>query len=1057
MKKQLLGFFTIHGHKRGRLLSMILVAVVSTPAVYANIEGNKSISVNSSRPVTEKWSTVQIITGAVKDGKGLPVPGANILIKGSSIGTSTSADGSFSINVPDANAVLVVSSIGYVTKEFTVGNQANIDVLLEEDVNVLGEVVVTALGIERKAESLTYSTQAIKGAELTRSKDPNPMNNLIGKISGMQINRSSSGIGGSVNITLRGLKSNRSNQPLYVVDGLPITNTAGSGSEGAFGGGTDRGDILSTLNADDITSINVLKGASASALYGSQGANGAIMITTKKGTSGRTRIDFSSSATFDKAFYMPKLQYSYGQTPSSDGSKSYSEESWGAKGNFKDNTNGFLNTGSTLINSVGLSGGTDKVQNYFSYANTTNKGILPTNKFNQNTLSFRNSSKFFGDALSFDGNLMYSTQKIHNRPSSGLYFGVLPGVYMFPRGLDFDKYKQYEYLSPTRNLYLQDWYNINYDDGQGGTHHQQNPYWVLNRNATDQTRNNIIGAANLKYAFTDWLSLSVRGTLNQQWNKFERKVHAGTQGIISGETIAGVLNDNGRYQREEGSGTTKYGDILLIGNKNLNKDLELNFTLGGSINDIKSSNWALDARKLKTANAFLLNNIYREAPINSLKESFVRRQIQSVFASANLGIMKYLYVDLTARNDWASTLANTPSAKSGYFYYSAGITTILTEMFKLPEWNNYSKLRFSYAEVGNDVSEFVTQIPSAKFGSGLLEINNSGVFEGVPLKPEISGSFELGYEARFFNNRLNLDVALYKTNTKNQYFSFDGPLGLLNTRVLLNAGDVENKGIEISLGYDIIETDKLTWRTGLNYTANRNKVLKLHPKLAQTYPIGGNFNVLRLNGSFGDFWGKTFLRDEAGKMMVSTKDSIPLSGPDGYIGNSNPKALVGWNNTITYGNLSLNFTIDGRFGGQVISITEGYLNSFGVSQESADARNNGGVTIDAVNEDGQAINKISAKKYYAAVGNRDGIIEGEVYSATNIRMRELSLYYNLPIKSKFISSASLGLVGRNLFFFKNNAPYDPELNTTTGVGGQGLDIFGLPTTRSMGVNLKLSF
>jgi TonB-linked SusC/RagA family outer membrane protein len=997
------------------------------------------------------------ITGQVNDETATGIPGVNIVIKGTNRGTTTDGEGKFTLTAP-SSVVLIFSSVGFTSQELTVTPaMTNLVVDLVPDTRNLQEVVVTALGIERKAESLTYSTQAIKGAELTRAKDPNPMNNLVGKISGMQINRSSSGIGGSVNITLRGLKSNRSNQPLYVVDGLPITNTAGSGSEGSFGGGTDRGDILSTLNADDIASINVLKGASASALYGSQGANGAIMITTKKGSAGRTRVDFSSSATFDKPFYLPKLQYTYGQTPSASGETSYSEESWGPKGNYKDHTKDFFNTGSTLINSIGLSGGSEKAQNYFSYSNTTNKGILPTNKFNQHTISFRNSTKFFKDKLLFDGNLMYSTQNIHNRPSSGLYFGVLPGLYMFPRGLNFDQYKQFEYMSPSRNLNLQNWYNINYDAGQGGTHHQQNPYWVLHRNATDQSRNNIIGAANLKYTLTDWLSISLRGTLNQQWNKFERKVHAGTQGIISGETIAGVLNDNGRYLREEGSGTTKYGDILLIGNKNLNEDLELNFTLGGSINDIKSSNWSLDTRKMKAANAFLLNNIYRDEPINSLRESFSRRQIQSVFASANLGIKKYLYVDLTARNDWASTLANTPSAKSGYFYYSAGVTGVLSEMFKLPEWNNYSKLRFSYAQVGNDVSEFVTQIPQAKFGSGLLDINNSGVYEGMPLKPEISGSYELGYEGRFVNNRLNVDIALYKTNTKNQYFSFEGPVGLLNTNVLLNAGDVENKGIEIALNYDVIEGEKFSWKTGLNFTANRNKVLKLHPKLSETYPIGGNFNVLRLNGSFGDFWGKTFLRNDAGKMMVSNNDSIPLSGPDGYIGNSNPKSIIGWNNTFSFGKLSLNFTIDGRFGGQVISITEGYINSFGVSQASADGRDNGGVVIDAVNEDGAPITKISAKKYYAAVGNRDGIIEGEVYGATNIRMREISLYYTLPIKSKFISNASVGLVGRNLFFFKNDAPYDPELNTTTGVGGQGLDIFGLPTTRSMGVNLKLTF
>ena len=302
------------------------------------------------------YAQSRVITGQVtgaNDGQALP--GVSIIPKDSKSGTTTDVDGKFSISVPGSNSILIFSYIGYKSQEVRVGEQTNFNVALASDETTLSEVVVTALGIERKAQSLTYSTQMIKGEEFTKSKDANPLNNLTGKISGVQINRSSSGIGGSVNITLRGMKSNRNNQPLYVVDGLPITNTGGSGSEGPFGGGTDRGDILSTINADDIASINVLKGASASALYGSQGANGAIMITTKKGVAGKTRIDISSNTTFDQAFYLPKLQYRYGQTPSTDGKPSTSEDSWGPKGTFKDHVKGFFNTGTTFINSVGLS------------------------------------------------------------------------------------------------------------------------------------------------------------------------------------------------------------------------------------------------------------------------------------------------------------------------------------------------------------------------------------------------------------------------------------------------------------------------------------------------------------------------------------------------------------------------------------------------------------------------------------------------------------------------------------------------------------------------------
>ncbi len=993
------------------------------------------------------------LTGKVTDAQGSTLAGVSVSEKGTTNATFTNDNGEFTISVSSGSAVLVFTSVGFTTSEVAVNNQSSLTVVLTESTDQLEEVVVTALGIERKAKSLTYSTQTVKGEDLTRVKDANPMNNLIGRVSGLQINRSSSGIGGSVNITLRGLKSNRNNQPLYVVDGLPITNTGGSGSEGPFGGGTDRGDILSTLNPEDIASINVLKGASASALYGSVGQNGAIMITTKKGAAGSTRIDFSSNATFDQAFYIPKMQYRYAQSPSTNGD---AEESWGVKGDFEDHTKDFYQTGHTLINSIAASGGNDKVQNYFSYSNTTNKGVLPTNKFNQHTISFRTSSKLLKDRLTVDANIMYANQDVKNRPSSGLYFSPIAGLYMFPRGLDFDEFKNgYEYLSPSRNLMLQNWFNINAEKELTGTHHSQNPFWVLNNIPTFQTRHNVISAVNLRFAVNDWLNLSARGTLNRQWNKFERNVYAGTQGVLSGQTSANIPEDNGRYQRDESGSITKYGDLLLTGNKDLSEDFQLNFTAGTSITDETSSGWSLDARKLRVVNGFHMGNIFREDPINALNENFGRRQIQSLFASTNLGYKGYLFLDLTARNDWSSTLANTSSLKSGYFYYSAGITTVLSDYLKMPEWNNYSKVRLTFAQVGNDVAQYTTMIPQATYNSGLITPNNSGVFQDAELKPEISKSWEAGYEGRFINNRLNVDIAVYKTNTINQYFSFSGPLGLLNTTLYLNAGNVQNKGIEIAVNYDVIRGNRFSWNTGINYTANRNKIIELHPNLGERYGIG-NFNVLRVGGTFGDIWARTFMRDDKGMLMVGA-NGRPMAGPDGYLGSTIPKAIVGWTNTLTVGKVDVSLTIDGRFGGKVISVTQGYLNSFGYSEESAAARDRGYVSINAVDADGNAVTQADPKEWYQGIGNRDGIIEGQLYSATNIRLREFSLSYRIPVASSIFKNANVSLVGRNLFFLKNDAPYDPELNTSTGVTGQGFDSFGLPTTRSIGLNLKLGF
>lgn len=1008
------------------------------------------------------FSQTREITGEVvnsADNNGLSSVSVNL--KGTNQGTTTSSDGSFSLRVPDKEVTLVFSSVGYTTVDLVVPrSQANVTIALVASTTQLSEVVVTAMGIERKSNSLTYSTQSVKGSDLTEVKDANVMNSLIGKVSGLQINRSSSGVGGSVNITLRGLKSLRNNQPLYVIDGLPMVNNAGSGPTGPFGGSTDQGDILSTLNPDDIESINVLKGASASALYGSEGANGAIMITTKKGKAGSTKVDISSSTMLDNAFMVPELQFKYAQgaNPNTDPGVD-TEESWGKPGNFKDHVKGFFNTGVTLINSVSLSGGNEKIQNYFSYANTDNHGIMPTSTFKQNTLTFRNTGKFFNDKLTFDANIMYAVQKVHNRPEAGLYFGVLPGLYMFPRGLDFDNFKQnYQYMSPTRNLFLQNWFEINFDKGLSGTHHSQNPFWVLNKDPNDQTRHNIISAATLKYAVTDWLSLSARGTLNQVWNQFERRSFAGTQGVIGGQLSTALPVDNGRWQRDESSGRELYGDILLSGNRDISEDFALNFTLGSSITDFKNSGWSLDARKLASANAFLMNAVFRGEPnsINGWTESFSRFQKQAVFGSANIGFKDMVYLDLTGRNDWSSTLANTPSEKSGFFYYSAGASFVLNQMLQLPSWNNLSKLRVTYAKVGNDIAQFASITPQATFGNGTISINNSGKFGDEPLKPEESTSIELGYEGRFINNKLSVDIALYKSHTKNQYVSFSGPPGLLNGTLFLNAGNVENKGIEVSLSYNVLRSEKFGWTTSANFTANRNKIIELHPKLGNTYPVGGNYNVLRVGGSFGDLWARTFRRDDNGKIIV-TDAGAPLSGPDGFIGSSNPKSLIGWGNTFSRDKLSLIVNIDGRFGGQVISTTMGYLNSFGYSKESADARDAGGVKVDAVNQSGQHISEVPAQAWYQGVGNRDGIIEGQVYSATNVRLRDVALVYRFALHSNTVKSLSVGLIGKNLFFFKNNAPFDPELSTSTATGNAGYDNFGLPSTRSYGLTVKLSF
>ncbi|WP_315822728.1 TonB-dependent receptor plug domain-containing protein [Paraflavitalea speifideaquila] len=529
------------------------------------------------------------VTGVVTDSLGKAIASASVKANKSSAGTTTNESGRFSLAVSGADNALEISSTGFTRQIVTIGdNASSFTIVLKADAQNLETVVVTALGITRKARSLTYSTQTISADELSTVKNTNVLNSLNGKVAGVQVNRTSGGAGGSVRIVLRGDKSTRNSQPLYVIDGLPIANQIGGPDAGLYNGAPDGGDILSTMNPDDIESINVLKGASASALYGSQGSNGVILITTKKGKSGTAKLDFSSSITMDKAYVLPKLQYDYKQSTAPDAVSPGSEDSWGAKG--ATNTSGdyvkeFFQTGLTFINSIGLTTGNERSSNYLSYSNTENKGILPTSTLKQHTLTFRQTTRLLQDKLVLDGTFTGSIQNTHNRSTPGIYYNPLTGLYLFPRGLDFNSYKNYEYFSPTRYLNAQNWWNINYDKDQangggwGGQDYQQNPYWVMNRNTVDNKNQNVYASLSAKYLINSWLTVQLRGNINNFVNQYERHIYATTQGTLA--------RFNGNLNTTRINTTNLYGDVLLSGDRQLTQDIGMNFTLGAAIQDQK--------------------------------------------------------------------------------------------------------------------------------------------------------------------------------------------------------------------------------------------------------------------------------------------------------------------------------------------------------------------------------------------------------------------------------------------------------------------------------------
>ncbi|WP_291909545.1 SusC/RagA family TonB-linked outer membrane protein [Chitinophaga sp. CB10] len=1041
---------------------------------------------SQSSPSVELDNNVSLdreVTGIIRDNKGTPLPGVTIQIKNKSRGTQADAAAAFSIKAAPGD-VLVFSSVGFFTKEVMLGTSSDLHVVMQENIRALGELVVTAMGIQKKSKELPYATQQLNGDDVSLVKDANVMNTLAGKTAGVTITRNASGIGGSVRVVLRGNKSTRENQPLYIVDGVPYANFMPSQPTDVWGqsnniigaGGRDGGDGISNLNPDDIESINILKGASAAALYGSQAANGVILITTKKGRPGKSKFDFSSDFTVETPSLLPDLQYRYAQTDPPGVSSTNSQQpgslgSWGKKIQAPDHVKHFYQTGHTWTNGISYSGGTETAQSYLSYANTTNKGILPTNTFRRHALNFRETLKLFNNRLVVDANASFLVQNTNNRHSSGLYYSPISGLYTFPRGLDFDYYKNnFEYPDMERNLYLQNWWNIRYDKRWIGQDDQQNPMWALKRNIRKDFRYRGMGTVSVNYKFNDWLSIQSRGSYDKSMDEYELQAYAGTQVVLSAS--------NGRYTLEKEFNTQLYADLMLNGSGKVNDWLHLAGNLGGSITDIKAHERTYNGANPNSDPGLLYPNKFAVSNIMSVamdaQHSVEQKQLHALFGNVQLGIRNVLFLDLTGRNDWSSTFAFTPTLKKGYFYYSAGASLILSDLLKLPKQLEFLRARISFAKVGNDIASYASN--PAPFtmqtiaGVTRVVLNQRTPYPGVYLEPEDNQSFETGLEARLFKNRLTLDVTWYKNNNYKQYMEVPAPPGSRYLTYYLNMGNIQNKGWEATVTVSPVRDKKLNWTSTINFAANNNKVIKLSNDEIPGADKSNSFvltdfgvnmfgSFIQEGGSWGDIYSnKELVKNEKGQYLLDDQGRLQTNGKQKRVGNPNPDFSLGFNNSFYYGNWALSFLVDGRFGGKVMSVTQAVLDWYGVSETTAKARDNGGVKLDAVYENGRPFNGIlDAQSYYTTIGGRAGIGELYMYDATNIRLRELSLSYRIPLKWKWLRNARVGLIGRNLFFFKLDAPFDPEVSMGTGNGLQGVDVFGLPPVRSMGLNLKVGF
>lgn len=997
--------------------------------------------------MTGAYAQTHTVSGLVKDKEmGEPLVGVSVSVKGTKNATMTDLNGNYTIQT-NAKDVLEFKYVGMKNAEETVGNRKIINVSLSPNAESLGEVVVTAMGIKRQSETLTYSAQTVGGKDVNDIKSINMINSLQGKSAGLQITPNSTGAGGSSKILFRGNKSiSGSNQPLIVIDGVPtMTNTTTSQVSSDYGGERDAGDVMSTINPDDIASITLLKGAAASALYGAVAANGAIMITTKQGMAGKVSVNVSSNTTMEMPMILPKFQDTYGA--GTDGTFSWGDKLASASKNYAKE---FFRTGFTTNNSVSLAGGSENFKAYFSYGNVFSHGMTPENTYRSHNLNSKVDFKVL-DHVYVDFSAKYSNQYSKNQAAAGYLWNPLTGAYLAPRGIDWNYYKDnYEVYDPARGCNVQNWTN---------TELQQygNPYWMLHRQTPISNRNRYEFGGSIKWDITPDVNIQGRMRYERGEEQFIHNAYASS---------VGNLYKMGRMKNNRYFSDQLYGDVLVNYDHTWG-DWALTATAGSSFTKTKTAHvdlWA-EGDQFKAPgdgnvyypNIFTPNNYYKNMSMLGKGDAMnTEKRLNAVFATAQVGFKEAVFLDLSARNDWSSALAFTESCS--FFYPSVGASVLLNKLVPMGEQVNLFKFRGSYSIVGNDVPIYMSNPRYTLEESGSISAPDKAAFR--TLKPEKTHSLEFGFDGTFLNNRLDFSFTYYKTNTKNQFFSVSAPYesGLRNRYV--NAGNVQNQGFEASVGWHQQFNADFSWSTNFNISYNENKIKELVEGLENGLTIAswqGAKVVLNEGGSYGDLYVRQIKRDEAGK-PVKNADGKPVLMGDNidemkYAGNMNAKVNFGWSNTFHYKDFTLSFLIDGKFGGRVLSATEATLDGWGVSERTGNARNAGKVVVDGVEFDPQL--------WYTETGssnfNNSYATEFYVYKGTNVRMRELSLGYtfrNLFGNGKNLTAA---LIARNLFFFYKDAPCDPDVSMGTGNGVQGVDIFNLPSSRSLGLNLKLNF
>ena len=1040
-------------HAENEPLKKVLDEMFRGTDIVYTVEGTNILL--TRRPAAPQSRAVSV-TGRVTDASGQPIVGASVIVRGTTVGVSTDTEGRFALEVPSpaASQTLEVSYLGYETAAVPVGSRTSFEVTLQESSSEIEQVVVTALGIKRQEKALSYNVQQVAASDITLVKDANFMNSLSGKVAGVTINASSSGVGGATKVVLRGNKSiSQSSNALYVIDGIPMYNFGG-------GGGTEfdsRGatEAIADINPEDIESISVLTGAAAAALYGSEAANGAVMITTKKGEAGALKVTLTSNTEFLNPFVLPEFQNRYGTGLNGvrSGSNIYS---WGGRltpsARYGYTPNDFFETGHVYTNAFTLSGGTDRNQTYFSAAAVNSDGIIPNNEYDRYNFTFRNTSFFLKDKLRLDASASYIYQQDQNMTNQGVYSNPLVSAYLFPRGENFDLYRRFERYNEGTKLMEQFWSS----DMEGGDLRMQNPYWIAYRNLRNTDKKRYMLSLSASYDILPWLNVTGRVRIDNMNSLYTQKLYASSNTTI---TDGGR---NGHYTEARTYDSQTYADVMANINKTLGDDWSLQANLGASINNVKSDE--LSYRGPIQENG--LPNVFNVFDLDDTKKRAEKTgwhdQTQSLFASVEVGWKQMLYLTVTGRNDWASQIAG--SSSSSFFYPSVGLSWVPTSLWDLGGALSYLKLRGSIASVGMPFPRYLT-VPTYEYDATNRVWKDKTHYPIGDLKPERTTTYEVGIDARLWRH-LSLSASWYQADTKNQTFDPSLPPSSSYTTIYLQTGHVRNTGVELSVGYDN-RWGSFRWATNFTYAWNRNEIIELAANAVNPITgeplnlekldikgLGKAKYILKEGGTLGDLYTTSDLRfNDNGYVEVDKSGNLLLTdeGDDIYLGSVFPDHNLAWRNDFSWKGVNLGLLFTARIGGICYSATQANLDLYGVSEASAAARDAGGVLIN-----GREM--VDAQKWYQAIGSQSGLPQYYTYSATNFRLQELSLGYTLPAKwFRDRMRMTVSFVGRNLWMIYCKAPFDPEAVASTGLNYQGIDYFMMPSLRSLGFSVKFQF